>query len=126
MGVKAGIEPCLSGHAPQFKKVLERIAPVGSTVGGKSAFHALIGLFQDVDGIDCPAYAVLSDQGTALLVQLVNDAFQNPGTRDDSDELFALGVHSKPFGCVDAGIGACDNGTRRHVPLIIEFEDQNA
>jgi hypothetical protein len=72
--------------------MLARLVPAGSTVGGKSAFHSLVGLFKDVEGTACPAFAVLAEKGIGLLVQIVNDALRNPSRLNADDVLFALGI----------------------------------
>jgi hypothetical protein len=72
--------------------VLARLVPAGSTVGGKSAFHSLVGLFQHVDGNECPAFAVMAEKGIGLVVQIVNDALQNPACLNTDDVLFALKI----------------------------------
>jgi hypothetical protein len=73
-------------------RVLERLLPAGSAVGGESGFHALVGLFQDVDGSECPAFGVMAEKGIGLLVQIVDDALQEPSDRDADDLLFALKI----------------------------------
>jgi hypothetical protein len=72
--------------------LLERLLPAGATVGGENAFHALIGLFQNVEGRECPAFALGEEKGTRLLAQIVNDALGNPKRRKADDVLFALKV----------------------------------
>lgn len=72
--------------------VLKRLVPADSKVGGASAFHALLGLFQDVEGVECPAFAVMADQGIGLLVQVVNNFLPDPSRRDANDVLFALKI----------------------------------
>src|SRR5262245_1328817 len=59
-------------------RVLSALVPAGSTVGGESAFHALVGLFQKIDGKECPAFAVMADNGIELLDRIINDALRNP------------------------------------------------
>lgn len=72
--------------------VLARLVPASSTVGGKSAFHSLVGLFQNVEGMECAAFAVMAGKGIGLVVQLVNDALQNPPRLNADDVLFALKI----------------------------------
>ena len=72
--------------------VLALIALPGSNIGGPSAFHSLIRLFQDVDGTDCPAFGVMEQKGIELLVQIVNDELNKPTRRDTHDILFALKI----------------------------------
>src|SRR5689334_341521 len=51
--------------------VLARVAPIDSEIGGKRSLHSLIGLFQDVEDAECPAYDVMADKGIRLLIQIV-------------------------------------------------------
>jgi hypothetical protein len=71
---------------------LALLLPAGSTTGGESAFHSMIGLFQDVEGNDCPAFAVLAEKGIGLVVQIVNDGLQNPSRLEADHLLFALKI----------------------------------
>jgi hypothetical protein len=72
--------------------VLSRLVPPDAQVGDESTFHSVTGLFQAVEGGECPAFAVMADQGIGLLVQIVNDALRNPSRRDSDDVLFALKI----------------------------------
>lgn len=80
------------GDAEAVCAVLARFDPTGTPVGGESAFHALVGLFQNVDGIECPAFAVMAEKGTRLVARIVSDALQNPSRLDTDDVLFALKI----------------------------------
>lgn len=80
------------GDAEAVCNVLVRLGPTGTAFGGKSAFYALVGLFQDVGGRECPAFAVMAEKGTQLVAQIVNDALQNPSRLDAHEVLFALKI----------------------------------
>lgn len=73
-------------------EALSKVATAGSTVGGKSAFHALVGLFQDVGDRDCPAFAILAEQGIDLVVRIINEALDQSSRFDSDDVLFGLKV----------------------------------
>ena len=72
--------------------VLEQFASTASPVSHESGFYSIVGLFQDVEGSNCPAFDVMSNVGISLLAQIVNDALQNPSRLDDGDLLFALKI----------------------------------
>lgn len=54
------------------------------------SFHFLVGLFQDVEGPDSPAFDVLADRGISLLDEVVRRDFQDRVERDTSDIFLAL------------------------------------
>ena len=66
--------------------VLTRIASEGSTVGGDSALDAVVRLFQKVEGIECPAFSFMAEQGIPILVEIVDSALRNPSRRDSSEQ----------------------------------------
>ncbi len=72
--------------------LLAKLATQGLTVGGNSALHALAGLFQHVDGTECPAFAIMAEQGNRFLVQIVDSALQDEALHDGTDLLFALKI----------------------------------
>lgn len=73
-------------------RVLAQGVHTNSNVTVRTAFHALVGLFQHVQGTDCPAFAVLVDKGIELVVHIVNDALENPSRLNADDVLFALKI----------------------------------
>src|SRR5262245_54948991 len=73
-------------------QVLTRLVQEGSTVGGDSAFHPVVALFQVVEGSECPAFPVMVEHGIASLVQIADRALLDPSRLDPSDLLFALKI----------------------------------
>lgn len=72
--------------------VLEQITPEESAVGGDSGLRAIVGLFQDVDGTECPAYEIMAERGLPLLIAIVDRALSPKSTRNLDDVIFALKV----------------------------------
>jgi hypothetical protein len=72
--------------------VLRQLALDETGAGGNSALHAIVGLFQAVDGPDCPAFPVMAERGIPLLVEIVNTSLENQATHDPDDILFALKI----------------------------------
>lgn len=60
-----------------------------NTSGYKSPLYALVGLFQDVDGRDAPAFEVLSEAGIDQLVRIF-DELKDKSSDDMSDDLLFL------------------------------------
>ncbi|QEH35985.1 hypothetical protein OJF2_45430 [Aquisphaera giovannonii] len=75
-------------------RVLERVKPGDSDGGLWTAFHSLVGLFQDVEGPECPAFDVLAEKGNGLLAGIVNEALDDPSRAEAGadDILFALKI----------------------------------
>jgi hypothetical protein len=73
-------------------EVLTRMVPTDSTVGGESALHSLVALFQNAEGRECPAFDVLATKGIPLLVQIADETLKNPSSRDRHDVLFVLKI----------------------------------
>lgn len=62
-----------------------------------SALHSLIGLFQDVEGRDCPAYDVMADNGIPSLIRMIDQLLAAPESEEDNPDhedliLFALKI----------------------------------
>lgn len=81
-------------------------------VGGEPALHSLINLFQSVAGATCPAFGVLAEKGTKVLVRIADDAIQNPLRRSSSDVLFALRILAEY--ATPAGTAAVIRAARSH------------
>ncbi len=64
----------------------------GTNWGGESSRHALIGLFQDVEGRDCPAFGVMTELGLPLLIEIVDSGCADDSSIDPEDVLFALKI----------------------------------
>lgn len=60
--------------------------------GYKSPLYTLVGLFQDVDGRDAPAYAVLRDEGIDQLLRIFDELKHNRNDELSGDLLFLLKV----------------------------------
>jgi hypothetical protein len=73
-------------------KALDQLMHDQAGIGGDSALHAIVGLFQDVDGRDCPAFSMLSKQGIAKLASILDGALAQNTRWKDNDVLFALKV----------------------------------
>ena len=58
--------------------------------GYKSPLYALVGLFQDVDGRDAPAFGVLAEDGTKQLVRIFDQLKVEPTEETADDLLFLL------------------------------------
>jgi hypothetical protein len=63
-----------------------------SGLGGHSSLHALIGLFQEVEGRDCPAFDAMLELGIPLLVDIVEAGCEDESYVDPDDVLFALKI----------------------------------
>ena len=72
--------------------VLEKIAAEGGAVGGDSALHAVVGLFQDVEDADCPAFEVLTEEGIPIVIRIVERALEDPEAFDENAALFAMKI----------------------------------
>ncbi len=72
--------------------LLERSVRGNASFGGQSALHALIGLFQDVEGRDCAAFSVMVEHGLPILIDVVDAACDNAWGFDHEDALFALKI----------------------------------
>ncbi len=70
--------------------VLQLIAQDTEGLGGPQAFRAMVGLFQEVESTECPAFGVLSDEGITLLGQILEERLDNDESLDPDDALFAL------------------------------------
>jgi hypothetical protein len=53
--------------------LLERVAAENSSSTGRSAFIVLVHLFEAVESVECPAFAVMSTRGTELLLRIAED-----------------------------------------------------
>jgi hypothetical protein len=72
-------------------RVLARCRSPDAAFDGNSAFRSVVGLFQEVDGTECPAFAVMATKGIGLLVEIVNRAKVESSCAAD-DVLFALKI----------------------------------
>ncbi len=72
--------------------VLQSLAEEGATVGGRVALNATIALFEDLESTDCPAYAVMTERGLPILLQIVENGLCKTSRRDQDDVLFGLRV----------------------------------
>lgn len=72
--------------------ILKRLASKDSFVSDKSALRAIVGLFQDVENTECPAFSVMAGKGIDLLIEIVSSALSKPTRWDDDDVLFALKI----------------------------------
>lgn len=52
--------------------------------------HRVIQLFQDVRRRDCPAFHVIVERGTPILIRIVEEGLANPPTRTSHDVFIAL------------------------------------
>lgn len=57
-----------------------------------SSLHALIGLFQEVESTECPAFAMLIGTGTEHLVRIVRQTLDSDRSGDGYNVLFALKI----------------------------------
>jgi hypothetical protein len=73
-------------------RTLYLLAEAPSPVGGESALHALIGLFQDIAGPDCPAFTVMVHDGIPRLANLIRKCIFEKSRWDDDDLMFALKI----------------------------------
>lgn len=78
-------------------EILSEFAKKQLTENDASALHSLMGLFQDVEGRDCPAYDVMSEKGVPLLVSIVTQLLAAPQAEEDNPDhedliLFALKI----------------------------------
>jgi hypothetical protein len=73
-------------------RVLGRRVREDASLGGHSSLHALIGLFQDVEGCDCPAFATMVEVGIPLLTEIVDAGCLEESGIDPDDVLFALKI----------------------------------
>lgn len=73
-------------------RVLSDLRDSNAFSGGLPGLRSLIGLFQDVDGTECPAFEVMSEQGTELLGQIVIELLQDKSGTHSDDILFALKI----------------------------------
>ncbi len=71
--------------------VLARLAE-SPKAGGDSAMHAVVRLFQDVEGTECPAFSIMVAQGIPLLVDIVESALQEARLYDPDDLLLSLKI----------------------------------
>jgi hypothetical protein len=58
----------------------------------QSAFHTLVGLFQDVDGTECDAFPVMRGEGIRTLARIVQTALKDMSKFDEDDVLFAVKI----------------------------------
>jgi len=73
-------------------QVLRQLASDDPAVGGDSALRAVTALLQQVEGAECPAFAVFAEQGTVLLIRIVDSALHGPSRHTPDELLFALKV----------------------------------
>ncbi len=73
-------------------RVLARRVRDAATHGGEASLQALIALFQDVEGRDCPAFLPMVELGLPILVDLVHAGCEDDSGIDPDDVLFALKV----------------------------------
>jgi hypothetical protein len=78
--------------AEAIADALFRIARDGLSGDGESQLHALVGLFQQVEGPGCPAFSVLTESGIASLVWIVDTALRDSTRFPADDVLFALKI----------------------------------
>jgi hypothetical protein len=72
-----------------LEKIAHRAVPAART-SFSSPLHAVTGLFQDVADAECDTFAVLREQGCALLTQIVDDGLRDDKRYSADDLLFAL------------------------------------
>jgi hypothetical protein len=77
--------------------VLDQFSAKKLSDDDRSALHSLIGLFQDVEDRDCPAYEVMAEKGILLLVKITQDLLNaGEGEEENPDDedliLFALKI----------------------------------
>jgi hypothetical protein len=77
--------------------VLDQFSAKKPSDDDRSALHSLIGLFQDVEDRDCPAYEVMAEKGILLLVKITQDLLNaGEGEEENPDDedliLFALKI----------------------------------
>ena len=63
-----------------------------AVLGGETSLQALIALFQDVEGPDCPAFSTMVELGIPLLIDLVDAGCAEDSGIDPEDVLFALKI----------------------------------
>ena len=72
--------------------VLEQLAIECQIAESKPSLHAIIALFQEVEGTECAAFPVMAERGVKILVQIVNDGLDTPPRHDPEVVLFALKI----------------------------------
>ena len=73
-------------------RVLARRVHEDASLGGRSSLHALIGLFQDVEGRDWPAFDAMLELGIPILIEIVDAGCEEQTGIDPDDVLFALKI----------------------------------
>ena len=73
-------------------RVLARCVGDATSLAGETSLQALIGLFQDVEGPDCPAFETMVQQGVPILIDLVNAGCVAESGIDPEHVLFALKI----------------------------------
>ena len=82
-------------------RVLARRVREDASLGGRSSLHALIGLFQDVEGRDCPAFDAMLELGIPLLIEIVDAGCED--RRALIPTMFSS--HSKSWSCTEQADG---------------------
>jgi hypothetical protein len=73
-------------------RVLARCVSEGTSLDGENSLHAVIGLFQEVEGPECPAFSTMIELGMPILVDLVDAGCAEESGIDPEDVLFALKI----------------------------------
>jgi hypothetical protein len=73
-------------------RVLARCVHESEDLGGEASLQALIALFQEVEGRNCPAFLPMVEVGLPLLVDLVDAGCEDESSIDPDDVLFALKI----------------------------------
>jgi hypothetical protein len=73
-------------------RVLDRCVREAKLSPGEISLQALIGLFQDVEGRDCPAFLPMVELGLPILIDLVDAGWEQDSGIDPDDVLFALKI----------------------------------
>ena len=73
-------------------RVLARCVREATISPGETSLQALIGLFQDVEGRNCPAFLPMVELGLPILIDLVDAGCEEDSGIDPDDVLFALKI----------------------------------
>jgi hypothetical protein len=73
-------------------EVLKKVVANKSRVVGDSSVRAMVNLFQEVEGPDCPAFLVMVKKGIPTLVEIVDRALESASVTECEEVLFALNI----------------------------------
>lgn len=73
-------------------RVLGRCVRAAASLESDTSLQALIALFQEVEGRDCPAFLPMVELGLPILVDLVHAGCEDDSEIDPEDVLFALKI----------------------------------